>query len=415
MKHQYSTIGFLKRSIQLITDFFVDLFIKFYKKDIPEKFAEPQRILIIALGHLGDVLILSYIFPLIKTRFPHAQLDILTGEWCQPVLKNNPYIDNIIFYNHTRQIRANIPIWKKVILHWKSSVSAQKIITSKKYNLSIEGRISHPNGNLICYRSNITRRIGFGSGGFGSLLTDEVLFPQKKNFHMLEAILEEIKKIGINTSLSTLKPYYFFSEEILQKKHPFDAYFSDDFIILHSETGKKEKLNRTMGKEFWLKIMRIILQYNNYKIIICGTSNRSKELFEYFALKIANSKERIINAVQKLTIDEFCILSKYAQVALTLDSFAAHMCAINCNTISFYKNCIGTLFFPISNKKAVVIHNIISSQSAEIHPNIRNYYVNEIESEVTFELIEKYFKDSTLCEKNSINRNSENSRQNDCA
>ncbi len=405
MKHQYSTVGFGKRSLQLITDLIVDLFLKFYKKNTFEKFTEPQKILIVALGHLGDVLILSFVFPLIKTRFPHAQIDILVGEWCQPVLKNNPYIDNILFYNHLRQIRANIPIWEKIIQHWRSSVNALKIITSKKYDLSIEGRISHPNGNLICYRGNIKRRIGFGSGGFGSLLTDEVLFPPKENFHMLEAILEEIKKIDIDTSLAALEPYYFLPKEGFEKKHPLETYFNDDFIILHTETGKKNGLNRAMGKEFWHKIVQIILMDTNYKIIICGTSDRSQKLFESLVLNAAQLKERIVNGVRKLTIDEFYILSKYAKVALTLDSFAAHMCAINCNTISFYKNCIGTLFFPISNKKAIVIHNLISSKDAEIHPNISNYYVKEIESEDTFKIIERYFEDSTQCSKNSININ----------
>jgi heptosyltransferase-3 len=403
MKHQYSTNGFLKRSLQLITDFVVDLFMKFHKKNFSGNYAEPQKILFVSLGHLGDILILSYIFPLIKTRFPHAQLDILAGEWCQPLLKNNPYINNTIFYNHSRLNRANIPIWKKITLQRKSSVNALKIITSQKYNLSIEGRISHPNGNLICYRGKIERRIGFGSGGFGSLLTDEIPFPQKKNFHMLEAILEEIKKVGINTSLSVIRPYYFLPEESIEKKHPFFTYFNDTYIILHAETGKKDGLNRKIKKEFWLKIVQIILKDTNYKIVVCGTSKRSQELFEYFILNITESEERIINAIQKLTIDEFCVISKYAKVALTLDSFAAHMCAINCNTISFYKNCIGTLFFPISNKKAIVIHNNRSIEETKAHPNVCNYYVEDLESKDTFKIIEKYFADLNQCEKNFIN------------
>lgn len=395
MKHQYATSGFLQRSLQLITDFVVDLFLKLLNKKTKEKYKEPQRILLVSLGHLGDVLILSYIFPLIKSHFPNSQLDILVGEWCQPLLKKNPYINNIIIYNHSRQNRADIPIWEKVILHWKSSVNAIRTITSQKYDLSIEGRISHPNGNLICYRGNIQRRIGFGSGGFGSLLTDEVLFPHKENFLMLEAILEEIKKIGINTTLSSIRPYYFIPNEILKKEHTFSTNINDTYIIVHPETGKKDGLNRTIRKEFWLKIVQIILNNTNFKIFLCGTSNKSIELFEYLVCNMTDSNDRIINTIQKLTIDEFCMLSKYAKVALTLDSFAAHICAIYCDTISFYNNCIGTLYFPISNRKATVIHNYLSSQEAKVHFNIYDYYVKNIESSDSIKIIEKYFEDST--------------------
>ena len=405
MRHQYTTDSFLKKILQRVTDFLVDAYVKFFKKkNVFELLSEPKNILFVSLGHLGDALILSYIFPLIHKRYPDAKIDVLTGEWCKPILQNNPYVRNIIVYNHLKQNRSDINIWEKILIQRETSKSALSIIDSQKYDLSIEGRISHPNGNLLCYRGRIKRRIGFGSGGFGSLLTDEVLFPTRSNFHMLDAILEELKIIGIDEPLTSITPYYTISDDSISRSHPFLDYLNKPFVILQMETGKSDKFDRTMNKEFWLEVVRNILSKTNYYIIVCGTSEKSSDMVNYFLSTLNDNKEKIIDATNKLSLDEFFILSKYAKVAFTLDSLAVHLCAINCETLSFYKNCVGTLFFPVSNKKAIVIHNHLPSKDAEVHPNVSSDYVDEMESSGTCEIVNKFIasfieKEKTLSNK----------------
>ena len=405
MKHQYTTESLIKRILQRITDFFVDAYMKFFKKkNVSLLLSEPENILFVSLGHLGDALILSYIFPLIRAKYPNSKIDVLAGEWCKPILEGNPYVRSIIVYNHLKQNRSDITLWKKNLVQRKTSKSALSIIRSQKYDLSIEGRISHPNGNLLCYRGRIKRRIGFGSGGFGSFLTDEVLFPAKSNFHMLDAILEELKIVKINGPLKSITPYYTPSSDAAFSKHPLADYFNNPFIILQMETGKSDKFDRTMNKEFWLEVVRNILGKTNYYIIVCGTSEKSSDLVNYFLSKLSDAKEKIIDAINKLSLDEFFILSKYAKAAFTLDSLAAHMCAINCETISFYKNCVGTLFFPISNRKATVIHNHLLSRDAEVHPNVNNHYVEDMESNETYEIVNKFIVSLNEKEKATSNK-----------
>ena len=387
MKHQYTTESFTKKSLQLFTDFFVDIYAKlFIRKNKKGENPEPKNILFVSLGHLGDVLLLSYVFPFIHEHYPKSNIDVLTGEWCKQILENNPHVRNIISYNHFKQNRANKNLWEKILEQRRTSKDAIKFIKSQNYDLSIEGRISHPNGNLLCFRGKIKRKIGFGSGGFGSLLTNEVMLPPKRNFHMLEAILEELKEIGIEKKLSSIIPYFITSNKVTEFNHPLRGFFHEPFIILHIETGKNDKFQRTMSKEFWLKMVQLILNSVNIKIIVCGTLSKSLELFDYLISKINIENEQIINAVQKLSLDEFFILSKYSKAAITVDSLAAHMCAINCKTMSFYKNCIGTLFFPISNKPSIVIHNNLLSKEARIKTNIINYYFKDLESEEIFKI-----------------------------
>jgi heptosyltransferase-3 len=382
LKHQYRTENFFKRNLQRFADFFVDLYAKFFiRSDGDREIPAPKNILFVSLAHLGDALIGSYVFPILKERFPDAQIDVLAGEWCKPVLENNSYVRNLIFFNHFRMNRSGISFWEKIQTHLKTSRSALQTIRSAKYDLSIEGRISHPNGNLITYRGKVGRRIGFGSGAFGSLLTDEVPLPSKKNFHILDALLEELKLIDIKKTLDDVKPYFNLSKQSMQINNQIDENVRKPFMILHVETGKDYLPERLINESFWLEIVRIILKDTTLNVIVCGTTKKSTELFNSLQLNLGDANGRIKNLINKLSLDEFFLLNGQAIAAITVDSLAAHFCSINCRTISFYKNGFGALFFPISNERSFVIHNHLHSKSRSVHPNTFSYFVNEVESE----------------------------------
>ena len=61
-----------------------------------------NRILIVKLDHIGDVVTSLPSVYSIRKRFPDAVVTFLTGEWSKDVLKNNPYINNIEIYNSNR-------------------------------------------------------------------------------------------------------------------------------------------------------------------------------------------------------------------------------------------------------------------------------------------------------------------------
>jgi heptosyltransferase III len=387
MKHQYKTEIFWKRIAQTILDFFVDVFVKiFINNKKPNNYSDPDKILFIILAQLGDSLVMSYVFPIIRERFPNSSIDVLCGEWSKPILENNPYVNNLIFFNHLRMNRSQVSIWKKIINHLKTSHSALKYIRLQKFDLSIEGGVTHPNGNIMSYRGGVKRRIGFGSGGFGGLLTDEVRFPNRSSYHILEAVLDELRLIGVNNNLNDLIPYFSTSSSHAIKKQNLFSAIPKPFIIIQPESGN---INRMMENEFWLEITQIILKMSNYFIVICGTSELSSNLLK-FLLFMLEDKSRIIDKVQKLSLDEFFLLCDEAKCAITLESLPAHLCSINCKTLSFYKNGSGVYFFPIPGKHSTVIHNHFNSKEPKLLPKVRSYYIKDFKSRDTFELVSNF-------------------------
>lgn len=390
MKHQYKTEIFWKKCSQSIIDFIFDIFvILFLKIEKQKELKKTEKILFIVLAQLGDALVMSYVFPFIRERFPASRIDVLAGEWTKPIFENNPYIKDIIFFNHIRMNRKESSLLKKIYNHLNSSKSAVKKIRVEEYDISIEGGVTHPNGNILSYRGKVKKRIGFGSGGYGSLLTDEVPFPTHSGFHILEALLEELKIVGINKKLANIRPYFYSLYNSLSQNHPFYIYNYEPFIIIHPESGNS---NRLLSEKFWLEVTKIIIGARDYKILICGTSQKSIELFNLLVANLYNNNRQIVNAVQKLSLSDFFLLSKYSKAVITAESLPAHLSAISCKTLSIYKNGSGSFFFPIPNIDTTVIHNHSPSKNVRIHNKIRNYYVNNFESEESFKIIVNFIK-----------------------
>lgn len=390
MRHQYKTESSLKKNVQAFIDFFVDLYSKIFVRKINTSWnTNPEKILFVTIAQLGDALVESYVFPLIKERYPKASLDVLTCSWCKPILEHNPYIRNLIFFDHFRMNRVEKSFFKKIARHISTSRSALKNIRIEKYDLSIEAGLTHPNGNLLCYRGKVKRRIGSGSGGFGSLLTDEVPFPAKNGFHILEALLDKLRRLGIDRKLEEIKPYYITSNIDNQELQQFASFINDPFVLIHPESGNSKRL---MSDKFWLDIVGNILNLKKFRVVVCGTSERSRELVRYFLSNLKDSKEWIIDLVGKISLNEFFLLGKKAKATITLESLAAHLCSINCRTISFYKNGSGAFFFPIPNKNTTIIHNHSLSKELKTHPSLQNFYINDFDSKKTIEIVNDFLK-----------------------
>lgn len=393
MKHQYISESKSKRLVQFFVDLIVDVLVKLFTNIKNVEIQNPNKIVFFSLGHLGDALILSYLFPIIKQAYPSVIIDVVTPDWSASILSNNPHVRKILIYNPWRQNRSKNSFLKKIFLQIKNSREVNREFKNQGYDISIEGRISHPNGNLISYRGGVRKRIGFGSGGFGSLLTNEVKFPEKSAFHLLEAITFELKTININTDFSKIIPIYYTNlNSISSSKIDYD-YQNESFILINFETGNS---SRELPVKFLLQMIGKVSDLFNNDLIISGKNKESEILYDLICKEFGQRKTKIINMVNKLSLDELFLLSKHAKLSLTLESLPSHLFSVNSNTISFYNNGSGALFFPISQKRSIVIHNDFNSKDFNSLPNLDNNYTSNFDTNLTLQILEDKLKNLLL-------------------
>lgn len=366
-------------------DIFVDIYAKARSRFAPGANSLPSSdnpsILLMTAGHLGDALVLSYTFPLIRQRYPTAQIDILAGSWCDPIWKHNPYIRRVVHLNHVSSNRSALSRIEKWQAFFRSTRSAIKSLENTVYDYSIDIRYSDSPMHFILPFLQVKRKIGFGSRGLGGLLDDEFFLPDQEtnNFDLLLLLL---KPMGVLGEIRTVEPYFSHAPQPprqLWSKLGHRAPESKT-IILCPESGSAVRM---LSVDYWCQLATRLLQESPYGLVFSGQSEFTKALYERVREENPIAAKRLYSVVGQLTLEDLTSLSEQAVAAFTLDSLPMHLCCLGCPTVSFQKNGMGIQFFPIGRYPTLVIHNHYKSRMLSLdRPGSASEYVTEFDESV---------------------------------
>ena len=105
----------------------------FYRKPLPKNFT-PERILVVKLDHLGDVLLATPVFSNLRRTYPNTELHALTGAWSRVVLEKHPDVSKVIQYNSPAFCRTGQPT------SLKQTFQLYRELRRQKYDLMVELR-----------------------------------------------------------------------------------------------------------------------------------------------------------------------------------------------------------------------------------------------------------------------------------
>src|SRR3972149_11821882 len=100
---------------------------------------DPARILIVRLDSIGDVLLSEPAIAALRTRYPHAQLDMVTGKAGREILGDSPYVDRYILYEapwHAAWRGGRVYLRREVPKLWR----ALKTLRGGHYDMAVELR-----------------------------------------------------------------------------------------------------------------------------------------------------------------------------------------------------------------------------------------------------------------------------------
>ena len=78
---------------------------------------QPRRILVCQQRQIGDVLLATPVFRLLKQRFPQAELHLFTEKKCEPLLRHNPFINKFHLIEKTHGFFAQLAFYRSVAAH----------------------------------------------------------------------------------------------------------------------------------------------------------------------------------------------------------------------------------------------------------------------------------------------------------
>ena len=151
----------------------------------PQAVPPPRRLLIADVAHLGDLVVATSLLPVIKSAFPGCEIGFLIGSWARPVLDGHPLVAAVHILDHWATNRASAPRRDKLRRYAQTRREALREVKARGYDAALDLCWSFPNTLPFLWQARIPVRVGYRSGGCGSLATHALEFDARER-HVLE-------------------------------------------------------------------------------------------------------------------------------------------------------------------------------------------------------------------------------------
>lgn len=271
---------------------------------------EIQKILVIKLRAIGDVLLSTPVATNLQSFFKNARVDFLVEEFASQVLKNNPYISNVISLNTHRQ----------------NPLSLIHSIRTTGYDLVID-LFANPRSAIITFFSGAPLRVGFPFK-WRRFAYNIITTPRSSTVHNVEFNLDALRKIGVPIISTT--PQFFLKED--------DRKFATNFIELNG-LRKNEFVTVNIGGGWEVKRWKTDKFISLSKKIISELSLQVVVLFgpaeEEEARTIAQQSGSIL--APPTTLHQMGAIMKASKLLVTNDSGPMHLAAsLNVPTLAIF-------------------------------------------------------------------------------
>ena len=266
-----------------------------------------KTILIVKLDHIGDVILSTPVYQAVKETYPDSFLRVVVGPWARGVLKNNPFVDEIIeyaapwldyngFYNRKDCSK---------VIH-----DAITRILSKKNDLIINLRDKDPYHQLFCIQFKARHLLSFDSGD--PLDKFSTRFAKSKKLHALEKNKVLLSSIGVVVRKS---PKIYFDDN---DSHNVRKLINDVNVRVAIFTGAGVPWKKWPRDNF----LKICERLNNLNITPLIVGHSSEQDFSEFI----KNKVKVIDLIGKTnSIQELAVLLSQCNVLLSNDSAPVHV------------------------------------------------------------------------------------------
>jgi ADP-heptose:LPS heptosyltransferase len=287
----------------------------------PGKTAErPRRILLANAGHLGDVVISTGLFPVLKDAFPEATLGFLTGSYSRAAIEGHPLLEGTHFLDHWRASRSRSNVIVKALSYYlRAAPAIVRELREANYDVALDLHAWFPNFVPLLWAARIPIRIGFGRLGFGPLLTHIQTYAYDRR-HEMEHQLDLLRLWGLpDKSLQLARPVLAPVPEEARRRVSALMGGRTCYRVLHPASSTP---TRDWTIEGWATLARNLLA-RGVTPVITGAGRRDAAL----AKVISQAAPGTLNAVDQLSWQELLALLAQAEIVYSVETSVGHAAA----------------------------------------------------------------------------------------
>jgi len=277
-----------------------------------------QKILVINLRNLGDVLLMTPLLDALKARYPVAVLDVMVYQEAIEMLEMG------ITVRKKYAVPRQAPRLEKIV----SDLGLARQIRSEDYSLVIsltEGDRSA----IFSWVSGAKYRIGIQHSSINSSLWKKKAYshlyptqPDKK--HRVEQYLDVLRSMGERIPFSSIPLRFQIAEEatrsISNKLRDFGV-DKQKLVVVHPGSRWTFK---TLSDEQLVEVIKFIKRCG-YDVVVTGDSSRQEQE------KIDRIKKKcgfdVIDLSAKISVSELAALLKASKILISSDSMPMHLAA----------------------------------------------------------------------------------------
>jgi len=267
-----------------------------------------KRILIFNVNWLGDVLFSTAAIRNIRRNYPGSYIACVIPSCCHPVLKDNPYLDEVIIFDERDRHKGML-----AKLNFVSLLRGRKFDTVFLLHRSFSRA-------LICRLAGINQRIGHSTKKRSFLLTQKIIPPKKDSLHRIDYYLDVLEKAGLRIEDRYLDFFFLLSDESqVEDFLSRNSIGKNDFIIALNPGGNW--LPKRWPVEYWAQLADRLISETGAKVIITGSVSDSR-----LASQIKEEmKQAPLIACGILNIKQLGALAKRASLFITADTGPLHI------------------------------------------------------------------------------------------
>ncbi len=290
---------------------------------IPERWQAADRVLLVRLDNLGDVLVTTPAIHAVKQSLPQAALTLLASPIGAQAGRLNPDIDDVIVYQ-----APWMDPWERLPQDTGREQQIIAVLRERRFDAAIiftSFRQSSLPSAYLCYLADIPLRLAASIDGPGSLLTTRHKHPEHM-MHEVERGLDLVGAIGLGTV-----------ERDLVLRIPDDArstaadllhaYGIDNahpLVVLHPGCTMPA---RTYPAAMFAEVADLLVERLDATVVLTGASDETKLVEEVRRAMRPEHASRALPLAGVLPFPAFGALIERADLTITNNTGPMHIAA----------------------------------------------------------------------------------------
>ena len=274
----------------------------------------PERILVIKLSSLGDIVHALPAVSALRHRFPHARLTWLVKDVWAPILDGNPDIDEVLFLN----------------VSWRNWPDVIRTLRSRRFDLVVDFQGLFRSG-LLSAITGATTRVGFARAREGAtwFYTHHVPLPEDKpstwrllEVHAVDRNLAITAFLGGKSSIPV-----FHLPQVSADRLAIDTMLQGAEVQDHEQLIALAPWSRSAIKSWphsrFVDLARELVQWPNVRVVLLGGTSDASSAGEFDILV----SQGLINLVGRLSLRQLPPLLGKMHLLIGNDSALLHLAA----------------------------------------------------------------------------------------